>query len=176
MVTSRVGYNYVRPSRGSTKTTIVDRFWNKVDKTPGLGIGDCWEWTAGISGGYGRFKLNGKMIYSHRFTAWQNKMLPSLDSELVVDHVKCQNKKCCNPDHLQILTASDHVAKTNRCERDFSGENNGRNKLTDNQVASIRERWLAGECAQQALADEYGITQQHVSKLVSLHYGNDGEG
>ena len=43
----------------------------KINKTPGLGIGDCWEWTAGCNkNGYGAFWLDGKMVQAHRVTAW----------------------------------------------------------------------------------------------------------
>lgn len=30
-----------------------------------------------------------------------------------IDH-KCRNRKCCNPDHLQLLSIRDHKVKTNK--------------------------------------------------------------
>jgi transcriptional regulator len=37
--------------------------------------------------------------------------------------------------------------------------------LTDDQVAEIRQRWAKGE-TQRALADEFGVTQSTVSRIV----------
>ena len=146
----------------------------KIDKTPGLGIGDCWEWTAFCYKGYGRFRLNGKMVKAHRVTAWQAGLIPSLDSTLEIDHVKCQNKKCVNPDHLQAMTKSEHTKKTNACgEIDnrghtwARGENNGRSRLTEAQVWEIHQKYATGKFYQRELAKIYGVTKPNISYILN---------
>ncbi len=47
-----------------------------------------------------------------------------------------------------------------------SGEQNGRAVLTDVEVREIRDRYAAGGVSQEALADEYGVVQPHISRLV----------
>ena len=75
-------------------------FWNKVDKS-----GICWEWTGArtskIKGGYGRFKLNGKLKLAHRIT-YQIKY-GDIPEGFELDH-RCRNRCCCNPDHLEAVT------------------------------------------------------------------------
>lgn len=55
-------------------TPLADRFWAKVDKTPGHGPwGDCWLWTAAAyQNGYGYIweghtgSRIGRRVYAHR--------------------------------------------------------------------------------------------------------------
>lgn len=55
----------------------------------------------------------GKQRYKflHRMVWETNK--GSIPSGYEVDHV-CRNRRCCNPNHLQLLTHSEHKSKTNR--------------------------------------------------------------
>jgi hypothetical protein len=50
--------------------------------------------------------------------------------------------------------------------RGLPGSANGRAKLTDDQVALIRNRYAAGGVSQQALADEYGVHQTAIGFVV----------
>ena len=142
------------------------RYDAKLDKT-----GDCWEWTASLSKGYGQFKLNDKKVLAHRVAAWQAGLIPSLDSPLEVDHVKCQNKKCCNPAHLQAMTKREHRKKTHACgEIDYAcrrGENNGRAKLTEAQAWEIHNKYKTGNFTQTELGEIYGVNPNTVSKTLS---------
>ena len=92
-----------------------ERFWifvNKNGKTPDqskqyyAGLGNCWEWEGTIlSTGYGQIKHSGQKFSTHRM-AWfiTNGAIPE---GMVVMH-RCDNRRCCRVDHLQIGTHGDN--------------------------------------------------------------------
>lgn len=62
----------------------------------------CWEWTGHIrDSGYGEFFIKGKRIRAHRYSyeLFRNK----IPFGKVIDHL-CRNRKCVNPDHLEVVT------------------------------------------------------------------------
>jgi hypothetical protein len=78
-----------------------ERFWSKVDASA-----SCWVWTAATAGqGYGKFTLSsdGKSTYpyAHRHS-WELLVGPIPDG-MTLDHL-CKNRKCVNPDHLEVVT------------------------------------------------------------------------
>jgi len=80
------------------------RFWAKVDKCE---PDECWPWKNYINdGGYGKFRLNGKSEYAHR-VAWEITNGPIPKGTLVCH--KCDNTKCCNPDHLFLGSNLDNI-------------------------------------------------------------------
>lgn len=62
----------------------------------------CWPWSGStFSGRYGRFFLNGKAHTAHRIVYKESN--GEIPDSLFVMH-KCNNKLCCNPDHLTVGT------------------------------------------------------------------------
>lgn len=66
----------------------------------------CWNWQGptsgnGRGGGYGRMYLDGQTVAVHivMFTHVHG----YIPGKLQVDHI-CENRLCCNPDHLDLVT------------------------------------------------------------------------
>lgn len=84
-----------------------DRFWLKVNKNGLISqhrpdLGPCWIWTACLnSHGYGIFKLNKKVVASHRIS--YELLKGQIPEKLVIDHL-CRNRDCVNPEHLEPKT------------------------------------------------------------------------
>lgn len=86
--------------------SVMRRLWSKTVITST----GCIEWTGAIrDDGYGVAWFEGSMARAHRLTlAW------SLGSELpprdVVDHL-CRNRACVRPDHLEMVTRRENLAR-----------------------------------------------------------------
>lgn len=66
----------------------------------------CWEWIACIMNtGYGEFYHEGKKYLAHRFS--YELFREPIPNGLVIDHL-CRNRKCINPDHLEIVTLEEN--------------------------------------------------------------------
>lgn len=93
------------------KRSLVDRFWEKVNKTE-----TCWLWTASTQGGYGQIghDIYLRPVRAHR-VSWELHYGP-IPAGLDVLH-KCDNPPCVRPDHLFIGTALDNVQDMLRKER-----------------------------------------------------------
>lgn len=62
----------------------------------------CWEWTGCLVVGYGQTTLAGRKHYTHR--AAYLVLAGEIPEGLQIDHL-CRNTTCCNPAHLEPVTA-----------------------------------------------------------------------
>ena len=77
----------------------------------------------------------------------------------------CGNSKCINPDHLVYGTMSD-----NHCDRKTHGA--AGKKLTNEQVRSIRQRYVRGRNqaspgTSRALAQEFGVSTTQIRNIAT---------
>lgn len=139
---------------------VLERFWAKVKRDePG-----CWVWTASkFWDGYGKFRLGATMVKAHRISfEIHNGQIPD---GLHVLH-KCDNPACVNPEHLFSGSHAENMADKEAKARgvSFRGSKHGRAKLTEADVAVIR---AARGVTQQQLADQFGVSNQLISRIKS---------
>ncbi len=151
--------------------TLAERLWRRVDKTPGLGPnGDCWEWRGYVHPtGYGQlgFDTNpGKHISTNRAAYLVAK--GEIPDGLWVLHT-CDNRLCCNPDHLWLGTpkenTQDMIAKGRRRSRDqvAKGEDVTLAKLTEDMVRAMRAE---PPMTFKALGEKYGVSAATANKVI----------
>jgi hypothetical protein len=69
----------------------------------------CWEWNGYITKyGYGVYGHMGYMV--HRII--YELLVDKLGTEESIDHL-CKNKKCVNPNHLEVVSLRENVLRSN---------------------------------------------------------------
>jgi hypothetical protein len=151
--------------RKFTTRPLADRFWEKVIKTD-----SCWLWDGGKdAGGYGKFSYGASgTCRAHRF-AWSLENGPIPD-EMIVCH-SCDTPACVRPDHLFLGTTldniADKIAKGRQARTPRTSEDCIFTKLTQHDVAQIRDRYKADGKTAKILATEFGVTPRTIYKVAS---------
>lgn len=140
----------------------------------------CVVWTGyRRAGGYGQISRGGAaggLVQTHR-AAWELANGPIPDG-LFVCH-RCDNPPCCNVEHLFLGTVADNAADMVAKGRSARGGRLPQTKLTDEQVAEIRARYVmrcgppkrGGRASNAAeLAVEFGVSRSYVKQVVYGHY------
>lgn len=114
-------------------------FWDRVNKK---GDDDCWEWTGSIlPNGYGQVRSNPiglvsnrkrKIISTHKAAYILSK--GKIPRGMFVLH-KCDNKTCCNPNHLFLGNNKDNMNDMSNKGRN----GNGKTRLSQDDVDLILE-------------------------------------
>lgn len=74
----------------------------------------CWIWVGGDvdkrpgKGGYARYKRLGKRRVVHRLM--YELLVGEIPEGMCLDHL-CRNRSCCNPSHLEAVTAKENIKR-----------------------------------------------------------------
>jgi len=146
------------------RPTTVGRFWDKVALPDENG---CMLWLGSISPGigYGSFKsVLSEHGTAHRFSLWLAEGPPPA-ANMEAAH-SCRNRHCVAPAHLRWATRLENAHDMVRDGTKPEGSRNGTARLTETQVVEIRRRYAQGGVTQQALANEFGVTQSTIRMAV----------
>jgi HNH endonuclease len=119
----------------------------------------CMLWQGAKSRGYGVVERAGVNRLVHR-------LVVNAPRGTVVRHT-CDNPGCINPEHLLIGTQSQNVADAVSRGRVARGRRLPQAKLTETDVAAIREEYRALSVTQQDLAERYGVHQVTISRAIT---------
>lgn len=133
-----------------------NRFWPKVASGHFL---ECWPWQGSVKNGYGRFFFAYRERYAHReaYELFEGATVPD---GMVVMHI-CNNKACCNPDHLRLGTTSENTRDAYRDGLAPSGARHPKAKYDDDFIARV----AADPRPQLVISADLGISQSHVSRI-----------
>lgn len=152
--------------------SIIARFWAKVDKNGPVPphrpeLGQCWVWKASKSGdGYGSFgirlKKNSWVSVGAHVVAYkmQKGLVPH---GLHVCHA-CDNRTCCNGDHLFVGTRADNMQDCVKKKRLITPQSDGIRKLSYEDAVLIRKNYT-GDL--KRTADSLGVSESLIWRIVS---------
>ncbi len=100
-------YNKITQSDIILTNKQIDKFWSHVDVKS---KNECWNWKLSPSFGYGQFHIviygKSKGYKAHRIALYLFDRL-SWNKNMIVCH-KCDNRLCCNPNHLYLGSNKDN--------------------------------------------------------------------
>lgn len=165
-----------------------ERFYKKVDRNGNLpdqsveaykGLERCHEWRGSIlKDGYGVVMFHHTHLRVHRLAYFIKTGIQP--SKIYVCH-KCDNRCCCNPDHLFLGNDLDNMRDASSKNRLAIGDKSGPRlhpeslkrginhyeaKLTEDDVREIRRVYAEGNTSQQELANKYGVNQTNIGFIV----------
>lgn len=148
-----------------TSDKELARFWSKVNKA---GDNDCWEWQAFVDpkSGYGYFWRPYDSRLAHR--AAYEYATGNHPGEMLVMH-SCDNRVCCNPNHLSLGTYLDNNRDRENKGRSAKlyGEKSHKAKLSNSDARAIRSAYAQGGTSYRKLARLYGVSYITINRVIN---------
>lgn len=81
----------------------------KLEEKYDIDSNGCWNWNRFVDhNGYGSFRIKGNTRTAHR-VIWEL-LRGKVPEGLVLDHL-CRNRKCVNPEHLEVVTQRENCMR-----------------------------------------------------------------
>jgi hypothetical protein len=141
---------------------MFDMIYNTIKKKIRRSKG-CWLWTGGVSStGYGLIRIGAKRYKVHRLMY----QVAQYDDpgKLLVRHT-CDNRLCCNPQHLILGTHTDNINDMVTRGRHKCGRIKGGVKVSIQDKEMIKFHRQSG-LSITALAARYGISRSYVDDII----------
>jgi hypothetical protein len=142
-----------------TAKLTPETFWEALEREPG----GCWLWTRRHWNGYGQVWFKGREWRAHRLAYLLHHGL--LPEGKMICHT-CDERACCNPDHLYLGTQTENMRDRRVRGRTARGERHGSAKLTADDVRHIRRRYAETGLLPDVLGAEYGVTGAAIRALL----------
>lgn len=126
--------------------------------------GDCWPCICKGQDrqGHKLFGVLGKKYYAHRLVYELEK--GEIPEGMLIMHL-CNNPSCCNPKHLELGTKSQNTKQAYAHNPNLRiarlGHNNGRSKLTAEQITDIR----ASSDSHESAALRHHVSPSTISRI-----------
>ena len=118
-----------------------------------LGKNGCWNWEGSLTNdGYGICSYKGKNKVAHRLI--YELINGKVPDGLQLDHL-CRNRKCVNPDHLEIVTCKENVRRGRVA------------KLTLEQVESIRDLFSIDGVLRKELSYMFNTSYSNIVRIIN---------
>lgn len=155
----------------------MERVWEHI-AWYGKGGDECWEWSGPTKQyDYGRIRVrssNGyKSFLVSRIIACDAGLLKNLKYEghgsgTTIRH-RCDNPRCCNPNHLEVGTQSDNVHDTGKRgrRRDKKGSETSLAKLKEEDIPLIRRLHLEMLMTKKDIAKLFNVSDVAIFCIIS---------
>lgn len=124
---------------------------------------ECWEWTGSKTEvGYGQKWFCGKPMYVHR-------LIYELEiGEIGNKHVlhRCDNRLCCNPEHLFLGTNAENMLDRNLKKRTAKGSGNSNSKITEEVVREMRRLYREESVPTVEIAKQFNVSRHTAIRVV----------
>lgn len=156
-------------TNAAERKKLHDRMMRKIVINAATG---CWEWQGATTGkdgtGYGMVSTN---LYSTRLA--HRIMYEYVTQQELGDNLachKCDNRRCCNPDHIFPGTFRDNQLDAMEKGRDIPpprmpGESHPSHRLTEETVREIRRLHALG-LGKVAIGKQLGLKPGTVSNII----------
>ena len=133
-------------------------FWANVDAR---GTG-CWPWKGAVTQrGYGYLSYNGRTKLAHRI-AWEQTNSTLLPLECI--GWTCENRLCCNPDHMFKYRRKSHDGEVHTRTRRGEEHPNARLRLW--QIEEMRQFYATGSYTYKRLSKRYEVSQKQIGRII----------
>jgi hypothetical protein len=127
---------------------------------------DCINWPFSDNGsGYGTIIVDGKKWYAHRYLLFLTNFKEGYENLDVRHSCGMGHKGCVNPNHLFWGTRKENFEDKKKHGTYKRGTEMPGNILSENDVLEICKLLDEGNLYQFEIADRFGCSKQHISKI-----------